>query len=193
MLTGILFILVWTWLSMSTIDYRVGAPFHGLQTAGWFIFGMPFLIGIGLFVTSPFTLIARKIHVAAGWVSLLVVGLLLIGYAYNAALPMPRLGNTLGVDLPDDTKITRLVVSDSFNDGMHTFGVFSGSEELMQRIADANGLSRGNFSLLVLNQRLDVDSLPEMADAYRSDLMTCYFDSDTSTIYVYCRSGPPRP
>ena len=45
---------------MSGMDYFEGAPSGGYQTAGWFLLGMPFLLGFGFLVSAAIAFVARE-------------------------------------------------------------------------------------------------------------------------------------
>lgn len=190
---GVALFIVWSWLSMSGIDYHAGSSFFGLQSAGWFFLGLPFLVGIGMVVMLPFTFLARKFHTVIGWVAIVVITFPMIGFTFVNALPSSRLPAALNVEIPAETKIIRLRVVDSFNDGIHTCGSFTGSPELIRKIADSNKLDEGECSLQTLRQWLDDDTIPEHGFAFQNDFMTCYFDSTDNTIHFHCRSSLPAP
>ena len=58
--------IVWSWFSMSDLDYRPGSDFFGLQTARWFKFGLPVMALMGIAASLPFCFFARKYGVVTG-------------------------------------------------------------------------------------------------------------------------------
>lgn len=191
-IVGIALFFVWMWLGMSTIDYQPGAAFFGLQTAGWFYLGLPFMFFMALVATLPFSFLARKFGSRVGWAVLLVLGGVAIGGAFYWALPTSRVASALNVEVPAES-ILHLRSSDSFNDGTHTYGIVAGSPELMQKIAESNSLSEAAISLLRLRQWVSDETLPEYGNAFQNDLLTCYHDTTSDNIYFYRRSSLPNP
>jgi hypothetical protein len=187
---GILLFEVWAWFAMSSMDYHEGAPFWGLKTAGWFILGSPFLVGIGFVGTLLFVFIGRKLHPFLGWVCLLLLGSILIAITFNEVLPENRLSSRLRVDLPPGTTIYRLRQGDSFNDGISIYGIFSGSKELMDEIAGENDLTLKEMSLEDFVQYFDDKTLPSHGDAYVNERMTCYFDDQLGKIFFAWHTPP---
>ncbi|WP_425396916.1 hypothetical protein [Aeoliella sp.] len=191
-IVGIALFFVWMWLGMSTIDYQPGAAFFGLQTAGWFYLGLPFMFFMALVATLPFSFLARKFGSHIGWAAMLVVAFAAIGGTFYSALPTSRVASALNVEVPAES-ILHLRSADSFNDGTHTYGIVAGSPELMQKIAKSNDLSEGTISLLQLRLWSDDEALPEYGNAFESDLLTCYHDTTSDNIYFYRRSSLPNP
>lgn len=177
---------------MSGIKYHEGVTFFGLRTAGWFLLGLPMLIGMGLFLALPICFLARKLSPAAGWIVLLAISVPAIINAFYSSLPHQRLESVLGVEIPDETKIHFLVQGDSFNDGVQTAGEFSGSMAILNSIAKKNGLQEKVKPLLFMNRMFEIE-LPESAKVMTGELMTCYLDPKTDRIYFSARNSLPNP
>ena len=179
---GILLFEIWAWFAMSSMDYHEGAMFWGLETAGWFILGTPFLVAIGFVGTLLFVFLRHKTRPIFGWVCLSLVGAIVIAITFNAQLPENRISSTLRVDLPPGTTVYRLRQADSFNDGISIYGIFSGSKELMDTIASENDLTQESISLHIVFQYFDDETLPEAGDAYVNEQMVCYLDHQADRI-----------
>ena len=185
--------IVWSWFSMSDLDYRPGSDFFGLQTARWFKLGLPVMALMGIAASLPFCFLARRYGVVTGWLALVFAGGLTIGYTFLCALPYARLSSAFSIELPPETKIVHLQVSDTFNDGTNTFGTFTGSPELLAQISDSNGLEQSEGLLYMLQKWLNNDSIPDQGLIHRNELIILYFDSSLNLIHFHHRSSLPNP
>ena len=181
--------MTWVWLSMSGMNYTPQATAFGLETAGWFWLGLPMILGTGLAISLPLTWVARRFNAVISWTVTLGIAFVVIGYTFVSALPQSRINYALGIYLPADTKILSLHATDSFNDGLHLRGTVSGTEQLLQQIVAANGLSRSRIYL----QEIDSNDSTFPVDSFENDLIACYFDPRTNKIHFEWRSGLPNP
>ena len=192
-LVGTGLFVVWWWLVMSGMDYQPGAPLYGLQTAGWFWLGSPFLMGMSLVATLPFSFVARKWNAKLGWGLLLASSVSMIVLTFNAALPRSRVESILHLELPTNTTLLRVNAGDSFNEGTHTRGVLTASPELWQQIVDENDLTGDLVRLDKWDDWIEREEEDTYGQVYNNDLLFCYYDEPEQHLYFYHRSSLPTP
>jgi hypothetical protein len=160
----------------------------GRTTAGWFLLGLPFLLGLGLIVSLLFSLISRCTRPAFGWLCLAVVFTPLIVSACSKTTPAARLRAALTTEPPVGTSIYRIEQYDSFNDGSTIIGVCSASPEYVQTLLTTHSLEvsgQGGF----LNRRLRDEPIPEEATVYSNNELIIWYDAEHSRLYFYRRIG----
>lgn len=187
----VLLVAAWFWLDDCNTQYRAGDAGGGRTTAGWFILGLPFLLGFVLLASLLFSFIARRAGVISGWACLLVLFIPLMVRAYVSSTPAARLRSALNIDLPAGTRIQRLDQFDSFNDGISISGVCSATPQVVQTLIAAHALKTQNSGML--RQVMRDEPIPEDVPVLASDELTIYYDANTSLLYFYRRLRPlPR-
>ena len=177
--------MVWCWFSMSGIDYQDNAPHFGYRTAGWFILGFPFLLGLGLVVALGVTFVARRAGNLISWTITAVAFGILISNAVVSSLPGNRLSSVVNVDA-SSVRIYRLMQMDSFNGGITTFAMIQGDDELFDRICQANKLREcPNSTPTFFNWLHDGEErFFDPVTSFENDQLTCYNDIDNQRIYI---------
>lgn len=79
--------LIWAWLGMSNMDYRIGDATSGMTTAFYFYVGLPILGVVGYLSTIPFELLSRRLNQRAAWIAAACVYIIVVSFAYFDASP----------------------------------------------------------------------------------------------------------
>ena len=181
--------VAWCWLSMSGMDYYEGAPYFGYKTAGWFLLGMPFLLGFGLVITAILAFISRRTRTFIGWTITALAYGFLISQSVISSLPNNRLASLLNLE-PNDLRIIRLKQMDSHSDGITTVALIDGDDILFDKICRANDMVHSSeFTPTFFNWLHDGEPrFVEPVAMFDNDRLTCYNDTVDRRIYVYHRS-----
>jgi len=180
--TGIIAFLVWQWLDSSTMDYRHDVAGGGLRTAGWFIFGMPFLLGFAALSTMPFSMLARKGKPLVAWAAMIIFFALAICFSYTRSTPSARLQRAFDVDVPSDTVINYLRDLDSFNNGTTTVGVIRTTPNFVDLVVQEHSLTEQRATNKLVRWMSDMP-IPENSLCYDGQRHTVYYDVDASLLY----------
>jgi hypothetical protein len=180
---------VCTWIDMSNADYRPGSFAGGRTTSGWFVLGTPFLIGIALLMSLPFSFLARRTRPVIGWLCLLAVFIPLIVAAIVSTTPGARLHTALDIKLPADTRIERITQADSFNAGITISGICSATPQLVNQLVAARAL-KPTPSPDWLKKNLRDETFPDGGQAFSGDRMEIVYDPARSVLFFSRRLGP---
>lgn len=187
-LTAIVMLLfcAWIWIGMSSADYSVAQPGGSRKTAGWFILGFPFIVVFGLLASLLFSLIARRSRPIVAWGCVLAIFPTLIAISIRYTTPEARVQSALGVKLPADTEVIRVVQQDSFNAGITYWGICTGDQQFLNMLITHHALQATNpTSTAWLNAGLHDQSIPKVAILFENDELMLWYDSDASMIYFY--------
>ena len=174
---------------MSGMDYFEGAPSGGYQTAGWFLLGMPFLLGFSFLVSVAITFMARRMGAAVTWSLAVVVFGVLIYQSVIISLPKNRLAAVVNVDL-QNAKICRLKQMDSYCDGVTTIALIDGDTNLFDQICLANELRESSTCTPTFFNWLHDNETPFLKPVplFENEYLTCYNDRVNRKLYIYHRS-----
>ena len=174
---------------MSGMDYFEGAPSGGYQTAGWFLLGMPFLLGFGFLVSAAIAFVARRMGAAVAWSFAFLVFGVLIYQSVVLSLPNNRLAAVLNVDL-QNVRICRLKQMDSHSDGITTVALIDGDTDLFDQICLANELRESSAFTPTFFNLLHDNETPflEPIRLFENDRLTCYNDRVNRKLYIHHRS-----
>lgn len=179
--------LTWAWLGMSNMDYRIGDRTNGMTTAFYFYVGLPILGAIGYFSTIPFELLSRRFRRYTGWSVAACVYVLILSFTYCNVSPRARMQWALGIDVPAEVELRRLVQRDSFNDGITVWGFCTATPSFFDQVANKNNLTPAMNSY-DFRLALGIEDLPEDGWGCRGGLMQMYFNEDGSLLY-FSRHG----
>ena len=79
--------------------------------------------------------------------------------------------------------IHRLIQTDSFSDGTFTYGIISGSDDLLDLLISQHKLEPSSGSVLdIYSVLFDVDALPVHDNVYANERLTCFQDRDKGRV-----------
>jgi hypothetical protein len=184
-LSALVLSLVEYWISASDMDYSSPSSKFGLTTGGWFILCLPILMMFSVVFGFFFAMLARKLHLAIGWLCFLAAGGTMLVSAWRSALPMSRLADVVGIDLAQNTSIHRLVQISSLSDGTFTYGAISGADGLLDELILEHELESSSGALhgSIYSVLFDADALPIHDKVYANDRLTCFRNRETGQIF----------
>ena len=184
--------LIWAWLGMSNMDYRIGDATSGMTTAFYFYVGLPILGVVGYLSTIPFELLSRRLNQRAAWIAAACVYIFVVSFAYFDARPRARMTWALGVNTPAEVELRRLVQRDSFNDGFTVWGICTATPLFTDLVVKENHLTptvnSNDFRVALGDERL-----PEQALGHGGGLMQIYYHEPDSLLYFSRRGSKPTP
>jgi hypothetical protein len=187
-LFGVLLILVLAWIGMSRIDYDSANGEIELQTAGWFLLGLPGLVGLGLLYTLPFSMVARSKRPVLAWCAMITTYSFLIGSVWQQVQPAGRLESALGVKIPPECEVLRLKHFDTFNAGIVTCGKCRVPGDFVTRLIEHHEMKVVD-SGEDLKDWMPHEPIPSDGPVMASDELTCYFDQETRILYFHKQIG----
>lgn len=185
--------LALAWFSMACLDFDGTNYWSSRTTAGWFILGSPFILGMGL---SYAALVASSARHGYKVICLaLLACLLLLAVSVRWSSPEGRLAAIVGERAAQHATIERLKIVDSFNDGETAWGVISGPEDLLREIAEDRSLEmtadsspdprlRRPFPELFPELESD-ESQPEIGDAVSNQRAAFFRRRSSGQIYFW--------
>ncbi|MFC1759134.1 hypothetical protein ACFL2H_10270 [Planctomycetota bacterium] len=186
--------VAWFWFDMAVIDYSGGNPLLSLRTAGWFVLGSPFIVGLSCLLAWFTAAMYRRFGITALvmiWLALVTCLLLSI----KTSLPQGRLSRIIGSKLAQGVEIHRLISSDSFGDGTFTLGEFAGTSDLLKQIAKYRSLREQEIvPASQFGPLIDDTDDYRTYSAYGDSRSTFFLSPETNTIYFRHQSAnPPGP
>ena len=183
-----------TWFDSVCIRFDGTNRWSSFTTAGWFSIGFPFIAGMGLLYAAFVAYLSRRIHSSVAGLALVFILVLIVG-AIRSGLPESRLAAIIGERAAQHATIECLFVADSFNDGVATWGIISGPEDLLESIANhfsvevtpempPNGL-QSYFPELFPKKTISEfeDQIPELGDAAGDKRSTFFRHPKSGKIY----------
>lgn len=182
-------LFIYFWAALSGIDYDAVENRSTSTTGGWFILALPFTIGMAVAYAVFVTFVARRLHPIAACV-FLAPTIWLAALSVSSMTPDQRIATIIGERAASRTSIERLRSHDSFNDGVTTYGILSGPEDVFEQIIEYRSLKLNEEAPLYnLGSYFDDDSIPEFGPAYGNDRSLFYRHADSGKIYFRHRAG----
>jgi hypothetical protein len=187
--TGAVLLMIAAWFNMSCMLYTPETAWFPFRTAGWFILGLPFVLGCSLGYSALFWLASRRTGRRIAWGLMLICSIIIVSAAVHSALPASHLRWVLGEEAAASSTLEYLRILDSFNDGLTYIGKVKGPTTLLETVAAHHGLKDGgSVDLRVLRSYFHNGDIQPGGDAYSDRYGFFYLSPGTQRLYFVRRT-----